>query len=100
MIAATNGRVERLDNFVAVSLFGGDKEAHGLPGLCHEFLVVAGHLVVLIQNGETHDVELDVRIANLHGLKQPAAGNPGPGACGVDPKINLRGHGFYFPCAA
>ena len=91
-MARSHGAVERFDDFVAVALFGGDENANRSPRLLEQLFVLFRDISAIVQDGEAHDVKIDVEVANLARFEKPPRSHPGPGADGVHPEINVFGH--------
>jgi len=92
--AGAHRGVQRCEHVGAVGLLGGDRDTHRSPGFLHHLLVLLGQVPALVEHGEAHHVEVDVDVADLLHLENPAGGDPAPGAQRVEPEIGagLLGH--------
>src|SRR6195952_5614182 len=99
--AGAHRRVERQEHLVAVLLGGGDAHADGPPCLRETLAVVLGDVLLLVEVGQAHHVPADVDLAHLLDLANPARGDPGEGAAGVEPEVGMavggRSHTWCNP---
>ncbi|VTR10092.1 Uncharacterised protein [Clostridioides difficile] len=89
--AGTHRGVQRREYLVA--LLGGcsGDDADGAPRVLESLAVLIGNVLALVEDGETHDVEVDVDRPDLLGLQDPARGDPAPRAERVEPEIDAVG---------
>ena len=88
MNARSHGGVEITDYGVAVILLGGHDCANRHPSPAHHLQIVRWHIPALVEYGEGHHVPTNLDRPDLFHLKDPAGGQPGPGADGIEPKID------------
>ena len=75
-------------HLVAVLLGRGDSDAHRAPGGLEHLAVVVRDVLVLVEVAQAHHVPLHLDVADLLDLEDPAGGDPGEGAQGVEPEVS------------
>ena len=97
--SGAHGRVDRREDVVALHRYGRGYDADRPPGVLERFAVVVGDVAALVEDGETHQVEVHVDVAHLLHLENPPRGDPAPRAQWVEPEINtiLLRHLHTFP---
>src|SRR3712207_3413565 len=97
-----HGRVEVAEDLVAVLLRRGDRHPHRADRLLHHVLVLLRQVAPAVEHRQGHDVPVQVDVADLRRLQDPAAGQPRPRAQRVEPEVHagLRGGALHCLCHA
>ncbi|SLC88807.1 Uncharacterised protein [Mycobacteroides abscessus subsp. massiliense] len=79
MDPGSHRRVQRLQDFLALGLLGGDGHAYRPPGGLHQLLIPLRQIVAtLVEYRQAHHPELHLDVANLLNLEDPPRGDPAP----------------------
>src|SRR4051812_23144865 len=90
--------VEVAEDLVAELLGGGDRHPDRADRLLHHLGVLLGQVPPAVEDGERHDVPVQVDVAHLRRLEHPAAGQPGPRTQRVEPEVDAGGRGGALHC--
>src|SRR5690606_36107562 len=87
------GGVQVAQHLVAVPFGGGHRHTDRPDGAVHQVAVPVGQVVALVVQVQAHHLEAQVEGAFPLDLQQPAGGDPGEGAGGVEEAVDAGGGG-------